>query len=485
MLLSRICDRKSPSNSTVQSASFFADSTLQRRLYDVTKVVGEEDEDNTYLIKLGISFGRSLIRPEHETSLTIQERSPANFLSDMIRFYSETFPQVISERRKQIEAERLQPQRKNTRPVSSSIALLDELPFSLDAHYLMRFSCFLQVDKRTSRSSMNSDELASLTSSMLAGGGTKSPSSSTFFNPPASPKRSPVVYQNENAARFEDEAAALAAAEEKKAKEKEKARASLGKLRTGSTNDEPLPDGFVVQPPTPSTPGDRGVKAAGEGSPKSPTPAPRRLQENIEQPESTNGVDPPSPTPEVQPPSASASTPELSPPSVGGGPETFFTPATEIVSPYETTFNAATASATYSSSPLASNPPSEPDSASNTSPATEEPIDDGRDQPFVPPPSSPTDTITGSAPDRPFVPPSDSNDSGFDRPFVPPTSDDEGGDSGFTSRRLVDDEDAPIAVPTSLSKRSSIERSRPVRVGGPRGARTRDSSGASFASKVG
>ncbi|KAL7412368.1 hypothetical protein BDY24DRAFT_392691 [Mrakia frigida] len=177
-----------------------------RALIDSSKA---EESDDVYIAKLGFALGRAILRPDHDTALTIEDRAPALFVSDLVRHYASLFPPVILHRRQEVE--RPVPTRKNTRP----------------------------VDRRPSRSSMTAEELADLQAQMHLGG--KSPLLGGIAQSPRTASV-PLVHQNENAARLEDENAPRVVKLDPPAK-----RRSLKTLKV----EEPLPAGFTIQPPTP------------------------------------------------------------------------------------------------------------------------------------------------------------------------------------------------------------------------------------------
>ena len=75
----------------------------------------------------------AILRPDQDTTLTIEDRAPALFVADLVRHYKAVFPAVIMTRRQEVE--RLAIQRKSTRPVDkrmsrSSSAFITLLPWS-------------------------------------------------------------------------------------------------------------------------------------------------------------------------------------------------------------------------------------------------------------------------------------------------------------------------------------------------------------------
>ncbi|CDZ97766.1 Rho GTPase activation protein [Phaffia rhodozyma] len=181
-----------------------------RQLIDRTKT-GEENE--VYITKLSLSLGRTIVRPEKETALSIEDRAPSAFVGDLLRFYNEIFPPVIASRR--TERERVVVKRRATRP----------------------------VDRRPSRSNMSEAERIELQAQMVLG---KLPRSAG-----SPPSMTPALVRNENDARLEtDEQVRAAATATGASAGTERGPDRSLKLKT-SVIEEPLPEGFNLVPPTP------------------------------------------------------------------------------------------------------------------------------------------------------------------------------------------------------------------------------------------
>ncbi|KAL7424901.1 Rho-GTPase-activating protein 8 [Cryptotrichosporon argae] len=71
-----------------------------------------DEADDVYITKLSLSVGRCILRPQYETELTIQDRTPSLFLADLVRHYDGVFPALLDKKKK--EADRIMPVRKRT-----------------------------------------------------------------------------------------------------------------------------------------------------------------------------------------------------------------------------------------------------------------------------------------------------------------------------------------------------------------------------------
>lgn len=87
-------------------------ATMSPSLIEETR---STEPDEMYISKLGYSLGRAIIRPDHDTSFSIEDRAPAACVADLIRHYSDIFPGVIAARR--AEVDKPKPARRNTRPI--------------------------------------------------------------------------------------------------------------------------------------------------------------------------------------------------------------------------------------------------------------------------------------------------------------------------------------------------------------------------------
>lgn len=81
------------------------------------------EADKIYTTKLSLSAGRCILRPQYETELTIQDRTPGLFLADMIEHYEDVFPPLLEKKKQQ--ADRVLPYRKRTALVDERISRSD------------------------------------------------------------------------------------------------------------------------------------------------------------------------------------------------------------------------------------------------------------------------------------------------------------------------------------------------------------------------
>ncbi|XAO25445.1 hypothetical protein I312_104268 [Cryptococcus bacillisporus CA1280] len=85
-----------------------------RTLIDTTK---SAEPDEVYITKLALSVGRTILRPQFETDLTIGDRTPSLFLADLIRHYTALFPPLV---------EKLKAETDRPMPVKKRTALVDQ-----------------------------------------------------------------------------------------------------------------------------------------------------------------------------------------------------------------------------------------------------------------------------------------------------------------------------------------------------------------------
>lgn len=86
-------------------------------LIDNTKT---EEPTELYIKKLSLSLGRCILRPQYETELTIQDRTPGLFIADLLEHYDNVFPKLLEEKRNQ--KDRVMPVRKRTTLVDQRIS---------------------------------------------------------------------------------------------------------------------------------------------------------------------------------------------------------------------------------------------------------------------------------------------------------------------------------------------------------------------------
>ncbi|WVQ96215.1 hypothetical protein IAU59_003319 [Kwoniella sp. CBS 9459] len=88
-----------------------------RELIDSTKT---PESNQVYVTKLALSVGRTILRPQYETDLTIGDRTPSLFLADLINHYSALFPPLVEKKKR--ESDRVMPVRKRTALVDQRIS---------------------------------------------------------------------------------------------------------------------------------------------------------------------------------------------------------------------------------------------------------------------------------------------------------------------------------------------------------------------------
>ncbi|KAJ7760434.1 hypothetical protein B0H16DRAFT_1813870 [Mycena metata] len=88
-----------------------------RNLIDTTTV---EETEEVYITKLGLSVGRTIIRPKFESELSIQDRHPTLLFIDLVKNYAAILPPTIA--RKKRDSERKIPLRKRTAPVDMRLS---------------------------------------------------------------------------------------------------------------------------------------------------------------------------------------------------------------------------------------------------------------------------------------------------------------------------------------------------------------------------
>ncbi|MBW0504856.1 hypothetical protein O181_044571 [Austropuccinia psidii MF-1] len=89
-----------------------------RNLVSSTKTA---EDDEVYLMKLGLSLSRSLLRPKIETAVTLSDRFQPLFLVDLIKYYERVLPVAIGLRNKLLESGQKKLQRKSTRPIDMRV----------------------------------------------------------------------------------------------------------------------------------------------------------------------------------------------------------------------------------------------------------------------------------------------------------------------------------------------------------------------------
>lgn len=89
-------------------------------LIDNTK--SETEDDDVYRTKLSLSVGRTTLRPQYETELTIQDRTPGLFVADLLEHYDGVFPDLLEKKKAQADRVLPMPARKRTALVDQRIS---------------------------------------------------------------------------------------------------------------------------------------------------------------------------------------------------------------------------------------------------------------------------------------------------------------------------------------------------------------------------
>ncbi|VDC00964.1 unnamed protein product [Peniophora sp. CBMAI 1063] len=74
-----------------------------------------DEENKVYIAKLSLTLGRTILRPKHESPVSLQDRHPAMFFIDLVDLYQDLIPPTIA--KKKNETERRMPIRKRTAPI--------------------------------------------------------------------------------------------------------------------------------------------------------------------------------------------------------------------------------------------------------------------------------------------------------------------------------------------------------------------------------
>ncbi|KAH8926241.1 hypothetical protein BT69DRAFT_1259642 [Atractiella rhizophila] len=88
-------------------------------LLETTKT---DEDDETYLLKLGFSIGRTIVRPKHESGITVNDRFPALFFADLVKHRIEIMPNLIEHKTKTETEQRKKPIRQRTKLVDARIS---------------------------------------------------------------------------------------------------------------------------------------------------------------------------------------------------------------------------------------------------------------------------------------------------------------------------------------------------------------------------
>ncbi|KAF8584019.1 hypothetical protein K439DRAFT_1653298 [Ramaria rubella] len=103
-----------------------------RNLIDTTHV---DESVEVYITKLGLSFGRAILRPRFETEMSIQDRHPTLLFMDLVKHYADILPKVITQKKRE-SLERPMPIRKRTKMVDQRLSR-SRLSFAADPQQLL------------------------------------------------------------------------------------------------------------------------------------------------------------------------------------------------------------------------------------------------------------------------------------------------------------------------------------------------------------
>ncbi|WVF68680.1 hypothetical protein IAT40_003452 [Kwoniella sp. CBS 6097] len=137
-----------------------------RELIDSTKT---PESNSVYVTKLALSVGRTILRPQYETDLTIGDRTPSLFLADLINHYTALFPPLVEKKKR--ESDRVMPVRKRTALVDQRISR-SSLSGEKDPQHLLELQHAMQHPARGSSagsspsSATNAPQLPSLGSAL-------------------------------------------------------------------------------------------------------------------------------------------------------------------------------------------------------------------------------------------------------------------------------------------------------------------------------
>ncbi|KAK4684344.1 hypothetical protein P7C73_g5840, partial [Tremellales sp. Uapishka_1] len=101
-------------------AQLFVLDAVVAHLKELISSTKSEEADAMYITKLALSVGRTILRPQYETEMTIQDRTPSLFLADLITLYSSVFPPLVEKKKKDVD--RVMPVRKRTALVDQRIS---------------------------------------------------------------------------------------------------------------------------------------------------------------------------------------------------------------------------------------------------------------------------------------------------------------------------------------------------------------------------
>ncbi|WVQ75205.1 hypothetical protein IAR50_004816 [Cryptococcus sp. DSM 104548] len=99
----------------------YALNAVIKHFRDLVDNTSSNEPNEVYVTKLALSVGRTILRPQQETHLTIGDRTPSLFLADLINHYPTLFPPLLSKLKSE-SAERPMPVKKRTALVDQRIS---------------------------------------------------------------------------------------------------------------------------------------------------------------------------------------------------------------------------------------------------------------------------------------------------------------------------------------------------------------------------
>ncbi|ODO00626.1 GTPase activating protein [Cryptococcus wingfieldii CBS 7118] len=99
----------------------YALNAVIKHLRDLVDKTKSNEPNEVYVTKLALSVGRTILRPQHESHLTIGDRTPSLFLADLINHYRTLFPPLLHKLKTE-SAERTMPVKKRTALVDQRIS---------------------------------------------------------------------------------------------------------------------------------------------------------------------------------------------------------------------------------------------------------------------------------------------------------------------------------------------------------------------------
>ncbi|RXK38051.1 hypothetical protein M231_04721 [Tremella mesenterica] len=85
--------------SRLPSICLYVLEALVKHLHDLVHSTKTDETDEVYITKLALSVGRTILRPQYETEMTIQDRTSSLFLADLIAHYPDLLPPLVEKRK--------------------------------------------------------------------------------------------------------------------------------------------------------------------------------------------------------------------------------------------------------------------------------------------------------------------------------------------------------------------------------------------------